>query len=52
MHAQCRDAIEFYTEKKIVVERWVETHSESFELPRSTLRQSRGVEKADRFVVG
>src|SRR5271168_3291691 len=30
MHAQGRDAIEFYTEKKIVVERWVETHSRKF----------------------
>jgi malonate-semialdehyde dehydrogenase (acetylating) / methylmalonate-semialdehyde dehydrogenase len=30
MHAQGRDSIEFYTEKKIVVERWVETHSRKF----------------------
>jgi malonate-semialdehyde dehydrogenase (acetylating)/methylmalonate-semialdehyde dehydrogenase len=30
MHAQGRDAIEFYTEKKIVVERWAREHSRKF----------------------
>jgi malonate-semialdehyde dehydrogenase (acetylating)/methylmalonate-semialdehyde dehydrogenase len=30
MHAQGRDAIEFYTEKKIVVERWAKEHSRKF----------------------
>src|SRR5277367_2346376 len=30
MHAQGRDAIEFYTEKKIVVERWAAEHSRKF----------------------
>jgi malonate-semialdehyde dehydrogenase (acetylating)/methylmalonate-semialdehyde dehydrogenase len=30
MHAQGRDAIEFYTEKKIVVERWSADHSRKF----------------------
>ena len=30
MHAQGHDAIEFYTEKKIVVERWAKDHSGSF----------------------
>src|ERR1700675_3086706 len=30
MHAQGRDAIEFYTEKKIVVERWAKDHSRKF----------------------
>ena len=30
MHAQGNDAIEFYTEKKIVVERWAKEHSRKF----------------------
>jgi malonate-semialdehyde dehydrogenase (acetylating)/methylmalonate-semialdehyde dehydrogenase len=30
MHAQGKDAIEFYTEKKIVVERWAREHSRKF----------------------
>jgi malonate-semialdehyde dehydrogenase (acetylating)/methylmalonate-semialdehyde dehydrogenase len=30
MHAQGRDAIEFYTEKKVVVERWAREHSRKF----------------------
>ena len=30
MHGQGRDAIEFYTEKKIVVERWAKEHSRKF----------------------
>jgi malonate-semialdehyde dehydrogenase (acetylating)/methylmalonate-semialdehyde dehydrogenase len=30
MHAQGRDAVEFYTEKKIVVERWAKEHSRKF----------------------
>jgi malonate-semialdehyde dehydrogenase (acetylating)/methylmalonate-semialdehyde dehydrogenase len=30
MHAQGRDATEFYTEKKIVVERWAKEHSRKF----------------------
>lgn len=30
MHAQGRDAIEFYTEKKIVIERWAKEHSRQF----------------------
>src|ERR1700719_1324955 len=30
MHAQGRDSIEFYTEKKIVVERWAKEHSRKF----------------------
>ena len=30
MHAQGRDAIEFYTDKKIVVERWAKEHSRKF----------------------
>jgi malonate-semialdehyde dehydrogenase (acetylating)/methylmalonate-semialdehyde dehydrogenase len=30
MHAQGSDAIEFYTEKKIVVERWAKEHSRKF----------------------
>src|SRR5712691_9978700 len=30
LHAQGRDAIEFYTEKKIVVERWAKEHSRKF----------------------
>lgn len=30
MHAQGRDAIEFYTEKKVVVERWAKEHSRKF----------------------
>jgi len=30
MHAQGRDAVEFYTEKKIVVERWAKDHSRKF----------------------
>jgi malonate-semialdehyde dehydrogenase (acetylating)/methylmalonate-semialdehyde dehydrogenase len=30
VHAQGRDAIEFYTEKKIVIERWAQEHSRKF----------------------
>ncbi|MFY9939084.1 MAG: CoA-acylating methylmalonate-semialdehyde dehydrogenase, partial [Silvibacterium sp.] len=30
MHAQGRDSVEFYTEKKIVVERWAKEHSRKF----------------------
>lgn len=30
LHAQGRDAIEFYTEKKVVVERWASDHSRKF----------------------
>jgi malonate-semialdehyde dehydrogenase (acetylating)/methylmalonate-semialdehyde dehydrogenase len=30
MHAQGRDAIEFYTDKKVVVERWAKDHSRKF----------------------
>jgi malonate-semialdehyde dehydrogenase (acetylating) / methylmalonate-semialdehyde dehydrogenase len=30
LHAQGRDGIEFYTEKKIVVERWAKEHSRKF----------------------
>ena len=30
LHAQGRDAIDFYTEKKIVVERWPQTWSRKF----------------------
>src|ERR1700687_3990716 len=30
LHGQGRDAIEFYTEKKIVVERWAKEHSRKF----------------------
>src|SRR5690242_3569775 len=30
MHGQGRDAIEFYTDKKIVVERWAKEHSRKF----------------------
>ncbi len=30
MHGQGRDAIEFYTEKKVIVERWAREHSRKF----------------------
>ncbi len=30
MHGQGRDAIEFYTEKKVVIERWAKQHSRKF----------------------
>jgi len=30
MHAQGRDAVEFYTEKKVVIERWAREHSRKF----------------------
>jgi malonate-semialdehyde dehydrogenase (acetylating)/methylmalonate-semialdehyde dehydrogenase len=30
MHGQGRDAIEFYTDKKVVVERWAKDHSRKF----------------------
>lgn len=30
MHAQGRDAVEFYTDKKVVVERWAKDHSRKF----------------------
>jgi len=30
LHAQGRDAVEFYTEKKVVVERWAREHSRKF----------------------
>src|SRR5438445_350726 len=30
MHGQARDSVEFYTEKKVVVERWAKEHSRKF----------------------
>ena len=30
LHAQGNDAIEFYTDKKVVIERWIEEHSRKF----------------------
>jgi malonate-semialdehyde dehydrogenase (acetylating)/methylmalonate-semialdehyde dehydrogenase len=30
MHGQGRDAVEFFTEKKVVVERWAKEHSRKF----------------------
>jgi malonate-semialdehyde dehydrogenase (acetylating)/methylmalonate-semialdehyde dehydrogenase len=30
LHAQGRDGVEFYTEKKVVVERWAKDHSRKF----------------------
>ena len=30
LHGQGRDAVEFYTEKKVVVERWPKEHSRKF----------------------
>jgi malonate-semialdehyde dehydrogenase (acetylating)/methylmalonate-semialdehyde dehydrogenase len=30
MHAQGRDAVEFYTDKKVVIERWSREHSRKF----------------------
>ena len=30
MHAQGHDSIEFFTEKKVVVERWAREHSRKF----------------------
>jgi len=30
MHAQGRDAVEFYTDKKVVIERWIAGHSRKF----------------------
>src|SRR5882724_8311380 len=30
LHAQGRDAVEFYTEKKVVIERWAKDHSRKF----------------------
>jgi malonate-semialdehyde dehydrogenase (acetylating) / methylmalonate-semialdehyde dehydrogenase len=30
MHGQGRDSVEFYTDKKVVVERWVDQHSRKF----------------------
>jgi malonate-semialdehyde dehydrogenase (acetylating) / methylmalonate-semialdehyde dehydrogenase len=30
LHGQGRDAVEFYTEKKVVVERWAKEHSRKF----------------------
>jgi malonate-semialdehyde dehydrogenase (acetylating)/methylmalonate-semialdehyde dehydrogenase len=30
MHAQSRDAVEFYTQKKVVIERWSREHSRKF----------------------
>ena len=30
LHGQGRDAIEFYTDKKVVVERWAKEHSRKF----------------------
>ena len=30
VHAQGNDAIEFYTDKKIVIERWAREHSRKF----------------------
>jgi len=30
MHGQGRDSVEFFTEKKVVVERWAKEHSRKF----------------------
>ena len=30
LHAQGRDGVEFYTDKKVVVERWASDHSRKF----------------------
>jgi malonate-semialdehyde dehydrogenase (acetylating)/methylmalonate-semialdehyde dehydrogenase len=30
MHAQGHDSVEFFTEKKVVVERWAKDHSRKF----------------------
>jgi malonate-semialdehyde dehydrogenase (acetylating)/methylmalonate-semialdehyde dehydrogenase len=30
MHGQGRDSVEFYTEKKVVIERWAKEHSRKF----------------------
>ena len=30
LHGQGRDAVEFYTEKKVVIERWAAEHSRKF----------------------
>jgi malonate-semialdehyde dehydrogenase (acetylating)/methylmalonate-semialdehyde dehydrogenase len=30
MHGQGRDAVEFYTEKKVIIERWAKEHSRKF----------------------
>jgi malonate-semialdehyde dehydrogenase (acetylating)/methylmalonate-semialdehyde dehydrogenase len=30
LHGQGRDAVEFFTEKRVVVERWVQEHSRKF----------------------
>jgi malonate-semialdehyde dehydrogenase (acetylating)/methylmalonate-semialdehyde dehydrogenase len=30
LHGQGRDGVEFYTEKKVVVERWAKEHSRKF----------------------
>jgi malonate-semialdehyde dehydrogenase (acetylating)/methylmalonate-semialdehyde dehydrogenase len=30
LHGQGRDAVEFYTEKKVVIERWAKEHSRKF----------------------
>ncbi len=30
MHGQGRDSVEFYTDKKVVIERWVEQHARKF----------------------
>jgi malonate-semialdehyde dehydrogenase (acetylating)/methylmalonate-semialdehyde dehydrogenase len=30
MHGQGRDAIEFYTDKKVVIERWGDLHARKF----------------------
>ena len=30
LHGQGRDAVEFYTEKKVVIERWAKDHSRKF----------------------
>ena len=30
LHGQGRDAIEFYTDKKVVIERWAKEHSRKF----------------------
>jgi malonate-semialdehyde dehydrogenase (acetylating)/methylmalonate-semialdehyde dehydrogenase len=30
LHAQGRDGVEFYTDKKVVVERWAKEHSRKF----------------------
>jgi malonate-semialdehyde dehydrogenase (acetylating)/methylmalonate-semialdehyde dehydrogenase len=30
LHGQGRDSVEFYTDKKVVIERWVDQHARKF----------------------